>query len=166
MREAVGSHNLLLTRNQQQSLFQSSALVYSVIYNGLEQCKIIQRMQLSKWVGGTCICQVIDGLGSSYVCLHTNLCDGSVFYNKISQLIGQQKGPIAIQSHSRLIINICFSYFINADITSELKNCTFAEIMPRTFYPLYGRSILSNRTISKMFKLQKTLKCTAYIDTL
>ena len=31
-----------------------------------------------------------------------------------------------------------FADFIIADITAGLKNCMFAEIAPRTFYPLYG----------------------------
>jgi len=31
-----------------------------------------------------------------------------------------------------------FAHFIIADIASELKICTFAEIVPRTFYQLYG----------------------------
>jgi len=31
-----------------------------------------------------------------------------------------------------------FAHFIIADITFELKNFTFAKIVPRTFYLLYG----------------------------
>ena len=34
---------------------------------------------------------------------------------------------------------ISVAKFIIVDITSELKNCTFTEIAPRTFYPLYGK---------------------------
>ena len=34
-----------------------------------------------------------------------------------------------------------FADFIIADITAGLKNCMFAEIVPRTFYPLYGISL-------------------------
>ena len=41
MREALSSHNLILTRNQLQILFQSTTLVCSVIYNGLELHKIV-----------------------------------------------------------------------------------------------------------------------------
>ena len=34
--------------------------------------------------------------------------------------------------------DVHFADFIIADITAGLKNCMFAEIVPRTFYPLYG----------------------------
>ena len=34
--------------------------------------------------------------------------------------------------------DVHFADFIIADITAGLKNCIFAEIAPRTFYPLYG----------------------------
>jgi len=37
-----------------------------------------------------------------------------------------------------LQIDLLFAHFIIADITSGLKNCLFAEIVPRTIYPLYG----------------------------
>ena len=36
--------------------------------------------------------------------------------------------------------DVHFADFIIADITAGLKNCMFAEIAPRTFYPLYGIS--------------------------
>ena len=41
---------------------------------------------------------------------------------------------------------ICTSQlgFIIADITAGLKNCMFAEIAPRTFYPLYGMHAIYN----------------------
>ena len=38
--------------------------------------------------------------------------------------------------------DVHFADFIIADITAGLKNCMFAEIAPRTFYPLYGIFIL------------------------
>jgi len=49
-----------------------------------------------------------------------------------------------MQSYSRLIMKIyCFHIlYVITDITSELKNCTFAEIAPRTFYPLYVLYVL------------------------
>ena len=37
--------------------------------------------------------------------------------------------------------DVHFADFIIADITAGLKNCMFAEIAPRTFYPLYGIAI-------------------------
>ena len=46
-----------------------------------------------------CICQAINGRGSLYVCLYTNLCDGNVFYNKSRWLKTNKKGSVAIQSH-------------------------------------------------------------------
>ena len=36
---------------------------------------------------------------------------------------------------------LLFAHFIIADINSELKNCTFTEIAPHSFYPLYGNSL-------------------------
>ena len=37
-----------------------------------------------------------------------------------------------------LQFDLLFAHFIIADITSGLKNCLFAEIVPHTIYPLYG----------------------------
>ena len=41
-----------------------------------------------------------------------------------------------------LQFDLLFAHFIIADITSGLKNCLFAEIAPRTIYPLYGIGFL------------------------
>ena len=49
----------------------------------------------------------------------------------------QQKGSVAMQS---LQFDLLFTYFIIADINSGLKNYLYAEIAPRTIYPLYGIS--------------------------
>ena len=42
--------------------------------------------------------------------------------------------------------DLLFTQFIIADIISELKNCTFTEIAPHTFYPLYGIWLFSRST--------------------
>jgi len=44
--------------------------------------------------------------------------------------------------------HLLFAHFIIADITFKLKNCTFAEIVPHTFYPLYGTSQSSQLALS------------------
>ena len=43
-----------------------------------------------------------------------------------------------VQPIIRLDKILLLAHFIIADITSELKICLFAEIIPHTIYPLYG----------------------------
>ena len=102
------------------------------------------------------IFQAINGRGSSYVCLHTNLWCGSVYYNKIGRVSSYTKSQQIDLKH------LSFAHSIIADITSELKNYTFAEIAPRTFYPLYGIQLLSDtyavRKLCQILILLKLLR--------
>jgi len=66
-----------------------------------------------------------------YACIQT--CDVKVcFATKVSRVCSYAKSQQV--DHKDLL----FAHFIITDIISELKNCTFTEIVRRTFYLLYG----------------------------
>ena len=98
-----------------------------------------------KWVDGTPSCcihlpSILWAWLAVCICLHTDLWGGGVFYNKIRQLKINKKGSLALQNHSRLIINITVRIFYNRRYYFWVEKLvyTLAEIAPRTFYPLYG----------------------------
>jgi len=79
----------------------------------------------------------MGGAPRTYACIRTSEVE-ILFTTKVGN-VASRRSTKRIRSYAKsLQIDLLFAHFIIADITSGLKNGLFAEIAPRTIYPLYG----------------------------